>query len=375
MAWLLEDETRMAMQAAVDKGTLPSAEQQTEYEAAARVGGGILAIAGTSAEISIDGVLTRQPDLMAKWFGGGNTTYGEIISALASAETDPTVKDITLSIDSPGGQFSGLFDVLAAMEMVTKPMTAMVNGMAASAAYAIASKAGRIVAANKATMVGSIGVAASFYVNDRVVDIASTHAPKKRPDVKTEAGRAVVRESLDDLHEIFVDAIAGGRNVSVETVNANFGQGATLLADKALSRGMIDAIAGDGKKSGGDDQTEAKKMDIQTLKADHPALYAQVFEAGVAKERDRVSAHLILGEASGAMDVAIAAVSEGSEMTAVINAKYQAAGMNRDAIAARAADDADAVAASTATPAPETKEDVADTVLSMLEAQAGIEVQ
>lgn len=361
------------MQAAVDRGALPTAEQQTEFEVAARNNDSLLVVAGSSGEIRIEGVLTRQPDLFARWFGGGNTTYGEIISALADADADPVVEDITLAIDSPGGEFSGLFDVLAALQGTKKPLTAVAHGMAASAAYAIASQAGSIQAANRATMVGSIGVVQSFFVSDRVVNITSTQAPKKRPDVRTEAGRAVVRETLDDLHEIFVDAVAGGRNVTVETVNADFGQGATLLADKALSRGMIDAIAGGGKKTGGDDQTEAKQMDIQTLKADEPALYAQVLEAGVTQERKRVSAHLILGEASGAMEVATAAVADGSDsLDPVTNAKYQAASMKRDAIVARGADDADADAADGATPAPK-GDAVADEVLTMLEADAGIE--
>jgi ClpP class serine protease len=372
MSWLLEEETRRGMQAAYDAGKIPDAEKQEEFEAAGR-GESLLTTAGASSEIRIEGVLTQRPDLMAKWFGGGNTVYGDIISALAEADADPAVEDITLAVDSPGGQFSGLFDVLAAIQNTGKPVRTVVHGMAASAAYAIASQTDSIEARNKASMVGSIGVAASFYVSESRVDIASTNAPKKRPDVRTEAGRATVREELDELHELFVDAVATGRNVTVQAVNADFGQGATLLADKALSRGMIDAISGVGRESGGDEKTEATKMDIQTLRAEEPALYAQVFEAGVSQERDRVSAHLILGEASGAMDTAVAAVTEGSEMTATLNAKYQAASMNRDAVAARQADDEGAAAADTAV-APVTVE-VADTVMDLLEAEAGIEVK
>ena len=53
----------------------------------------------------------------------------------------------------------------------------------------------------------------------------------------------MVREELDAMHKIFVDSIAEGRSVTTEKVNAEFGQGGTLLAGEALKRGMIDAVA------------------------------------------------------------------------------------------------------------------------------------
>ena len=103
-------------------------------------------------------------------------------------------------------------------------------------------------------------------------------------------------EELDALHDLFVEAIADGRSTSIDDVNANFGRGSTLLADEALKRGMIDAIEPVGLQSvkttkraassGGN--KEAKSMDIITLQASHPALYAEVIELGVKKERDRV---------------------------------------------------------------------------------------
>jgi hypothetical protein len=40
-------------------------------------------------------------------------------------------------------------------------------------------------------------------------------------------------------------------------------------------------------------------MDLTTLRANHPELYRQAFDAGVAAERGRVVAHLDLGRASG----------------------------------------------------------------------------
>ena len=64
-------------------------------------------------------------------------------------------------------------------------------------------------------------------------------------------------------------------------------------------------------------------------------------QQGETNERDRVSAHLTLGEASGDMKTALAAVADGSFMTAALSAKYMAAGMNRQSIGDRQDDDPD----------------------------------
>ena len=83
-------------------------------------------------------------------------------------------------------------------------------------------------------------------------------------------------------------------------------------------------------------------MTKQELKAQHPELYTSILEEGsaaaTATERDRVVGHLTMGETSGDMKTAIAAITDGSGMTATIQAKYMSAAMNRNAQAARQAD-------------------------------------
>lgn len=376
MKWLLEQGTFESLQAAMQARALPTAEEQAAYDArvAARDGGG-LNIVGSVAQIPVVGVLTKNPDLWIELFGGRNTTYSSIVRQLAMAQADPGVSAIDLLIDSPGGQFAGLFDVMDAMAITSKPITARVESMAASAAYAIASQADRIVAKNRATQVGSIGVVASFWVSSSIVDITSTEAPKKRPDVRTDEGKEMVREHLDELHQIFVDAIAEGRKITVQAVNSTFGRGATLLAERAMSLGMIDAIEGVEAKPREDVQTNTEAaMDLNTLKSAHPDLYAQVraegYDAGVQAERDRVTAHLLMGEKSGAMPTAVEAIRKGDGMTLTLQAEYMTAGMNRADLGRKAADDKVTGAAADGA-APKTEDSIVDATLAILEAQAG----
>ena len=388
--WLLENSVRRAIEQAQTAGITPTFEQQQSFEASHitafndGTGSRLLTLAGSSAEISVKGVLTKQPNFLAMIFGGGNTTYSEIISALAEAEQDDNVTDITLAIDSPGGSFEGLFDTLEAISSARKPIVAIASNTVASAAYAIASQADSITAANHATLVGSIGVAAEIPINEDTVTITSTEAPNKRPDVTTEAGKAVVREQLDAMHDIFVDAIASGRNITTEEINTTFGQGATVLANEALKRGMIDTVAKPSLSSVNRPKhkttaesgikPEVKSMDKATFKASHPELYSAAVAEGVTGERDRVVAHLTMGEASGDMPTAVAAINDGSAMTATLQSKYMAAGMNKADGNARNSDDDVAGNAADGAGADDGADgaDASDEVAAMVESNLGV---
>jgi hypothetical protein len=80
-------------------------------------------------------------------------------------------------------------------------------------------------------------------------------------------------------------------------------------------------------------------MDLKTLKASHPDLVEALHNEGASSERDRVNAHLTMGEASGDLKTAFAAIKSGDGMTATLQATYLAAGMNRRDQNNRTADD------------------------------------
>ena len=80
-------------------------------------------------------------------------------------------------------------------------------------------------------------------------------------------------------------------------------------------------------------------MNLEELKAKYSELYAALKlkfqEEGIAKERDRVLSHLVLGNASGDMKTAMQAVEDGSELTGKLQAQYLAAGMNKKSVETR----------------------------------------
>jgi ClpP class serine protease len=375
MAWLLKPEILQAMRDGIALGVQPTLEERARFaramdEAHAQKDTAgqprNMQVAGSTAEISVEGVLTEKPDCFALLFGGGNTTYAEIRRALALADSDPAVKDIVLNVSSPGGHVTGLFETFAAIEATKKPISVKAS-MALSAAYGLAALAGPIEATTPGSEFGSIGVAAKLRVEDGVVNIASTNAPRKRPDVSTDEGVAMVREELDAIEELFVDTIARGRSLSAgrdigsKEVMAEFGQGGTLLASASKKRGMIDRIAKQPRRveaSGrrAEDQTSeperapeptqaadsggaegAAPMNAEQLKTQHPETYKAIFESGVAAgttagttaERERVTAHLNMGKSSGNPDLAVKHILSGAELgNAVVQSEYLGAAMN-----------------------------------------------
>lgn len=100
-------------------------------------------------------------DTMSRY--GDMCSFGseDVASWIAQANTDHSVSGIVLEINSPGGDVDGTEMLGNAVKNSQKPVVAWVAGMAASAAYWVASQAREIVAESEvATRVGSIGVLA-----------------------------------------------------------------------------------------------------------------------------------------------------------------------------------------------------------------------
>jgi len=95
------------------------------------------------------------------WVGAysGVTSYEGLRAQLRHALDDPDTTSVILDIDSAGGQAAGAFETATMVRQVAKakPVVAIVDDMAASAAYAIASGAREIIV-TPTSAVGSIGV-------------------------------------------------------------------------------------------------------------------------------------------------------------------------------------------------------------------------
>lgn len=116
-------------------------------------------------------------------------------------------------------------------------------------------------------------------------------------------------------------------------------------------------------------------MTLEELKAQHPELCKELVAEGVKKERDRVCAHLTLGEASGDLKTAFEAIESGEAMTSTLQAKYMAAGMNRRDREERQSESSSAekVLSNADATEPDAK-DLGDEVVALMEQRRGKKV-
>lgn len=201
---------------------------------------------GSTAILPIKGPIVRYGNLFTAMSGGG-ATVETLAKDLALALEDDSFASILLDVDSPGGEASGIGE-LAQMIFEgrdKKPITAYVSDLGASAGYWLASAADELVVA-PAGALGSIGVVMAVrdpkVARTGTIEFVSSMSPHKRPDPHSEGGRAEIQRLVDELGELFVEAVANHRGVSTETVRSDFGAGGLRLGADAVAKGMADRL-------------------------------------------------------------------------------------------------------------------------------------
>lgn len=334
MIYLMLEDEAAKIEAALEKVTPEACEKAAAAPSAARQ----MTIATGEARISVSGALLPMRSALLDYFGIQHTGYDEVKNQIRDANSDKSITAIRLNIDSPGGTIDGMYSAMEAIAGSGKKVSATVTGTAASAAYMLASQASSITAENPLNLVGSVGVVAGYYLgSDRFKEITNSDSPKKRPDVNSPDGMAAVKSELDDIFGVIAEKVASGRGTDVETVKANYGQGSILTAKTALAAGMIDGI---GAKPSSADKTADRRsdMDQEKEKAERAEELSAAVESGMKQERDRVVAHITLGQASGDMETAIEAIKSGDGITETIKAKHLGAEIKKRSIEARAAE-------------------------------------
>lgn len=181
------------------------------------------------------------------------TDYQAIRSNLRRALADPNARTIDLVIDSPGGAVLGLPETAAAIRDANriKPVRAFIPGIAASAAYWLASQAStvRITPSGQVGSVGVLDIHADItksLENQGVKLTAITAGPHKAERAPftplSDDARASMQSGVDGWYAEFLRDVRRGRGARV-AANSDFGGGRMLTAKQALQAGMVDFIA------------------------------------------------------------------------------------------------------------------------------------
>lgn len=289
------------------------------------------------AIINVTGTIFRYADFFSDISGGANVTT--LARDFNSALNDGSVNSILLNVDSPGGEVAGIneFAQMIFQARSKKLIVAYVDGMAASAAYWIASAADEIVT-DATGVIGSIGVVAAVPNPDvksaRDVQFVSSQSPKKRPNPNTESGRETIQAMVDDLAAVFIEAVARNRDVSLETVTSQFGQGGVMIGAKAVDAGLADRLgdfestlselaAGKFRKKN-KRKTAADESIKPEAAEEHEMTLAELKEKVIAAFSDEKPQASIEAEIEAAEQKRIAAESESAKLREQIAAEKSA---------------------------------------------------
>ena len=209
---------------------------------------------GLTAVLPLTGTLMWRAGAMEQTSGA--VSLQEWGRAFDAAMNDERVQGIVLDVDSPGGSVDGVPETAAKVFAARgrKPVTAVVNTMAASAAYWIASAASELLI-TPSGMAGSVGVYMLHEDDSAAAErdgVRFTFIEAPTGGFKTEGNPygPLSEEALthyqgivDDVYERFVGDVARFRKASAEKVKAEYGKGRVFVARDAVRLGMVDGVA------------------------------------------------------------------------------------------------------------------------------------
>ena len=283
-------------------------------------------------------------------------TYGRIRKQVDQAVAAQNVRGILLDIDSPGGEVAGLFDLADYIfeARAAKPIWAIANDDAFSAAYAIASGADRI-AVTRTGGIGGIGVIAVHVeyskMDERVgVKWTPVYSGERKADYidsepLNDTARTLLQTEVDRLRELFVETVSRNRGVSPEAIRdteagAFFGPGGVpLLADAvenidAVFEGFRTAIETDGASAhrSSTKEQEMAEQKPKGTKTETPAAGADAAGAASAEaaaeapEKGADVVDISAAREAGAKEGAEAAQKKSAERTSAIRQACDLAG-------------------------------------------------
>jgi len=204
---------------------------------------------GSTAIVSLLGETVNR----GAWMGSysGMTSYEGLATQLKAAVDDNEVDRIVLDVNSPGGQTHGLAETSRLIRSLSKqkPITAVVNATAFSAAYILISGATKIVATESSEL-GSIGVLLihadySDQMKEAGVKVTMFHEGDRKIDlnpyeeVSEEAAKAV-KSRMTDIMSQAVSIVSEHRNIPEKRIYSL--EAGILSAQEAIKAGLADEI-------------------------------------------------------------------------------------------------------------------------------------
>ena len=199
------------------------------------------------AIVPIDGVLVHG----SGWTWMGERGYGQIAQQFAEAMNDDEARAIAMQISSPGGEVSGLFELTDMINSLSgeKPVWAILDDHAYSAAYAIASTADHVTVPRTGGT-GSIGVITlhadmSKALENMGVKVNIIQYGERKSDYSpfkqlSEDAKGRLQADVDAVGEMFTKMVAKNRGISQDRVRST--EAGVFLGQAGVNSGLADAV-------------------------------------------------------------------------------------------------------------------------------------
>jgi signal peptide peptidase SppA len=199
------------------------------------------------AIIPIKGILVHG----CTWCGWNETDYASICEKMIEAVEDDEVRGIAMHIGSPGGEVAGCFDLADTIFSLRgeKPIWAIVDESAYSAAYALASCADRIIVPRTGGT-GSIGVISmhvditaaleKFGIKVTTIQYGARKSDSYPTTPLSDAARERFQADIDKMGEMFVDLVARNRGLAASKVRGT--EAGCFLGELGVTAGLADEV-------------------------------------------------------------------------------------------------------------------------------------
>lgn len=210
-------------------------------------------VKGNIAVLPFYGTVVQRTSANDEMSGGGLMSISKYTQQLRAAVADDSVGGILMDIDSPGGSVYGVqelaSEILAAR--ATKPIYAVANSLAASAAYWVGAAASEFYV-TPGGQAGSIGVfmahrnmAAAMEkegIETKLISAGKYKTEGNPFGPLTAEAEANLQDTVDTYYGAFTRGVATARGVNVAAVREGMGQGRVLSATDSVKAGMADGV-------------------------------------------------------------------------------------------------------------------------------------
>jgi len=207
-------------------------------------------VAGNTAIIRVHGTLVHRNGTLNTH--SGMLGYDGVTHQLNAALDDGDIENILLSIDSPGGEVHGVFDLAERIfnARSEKPIIAFADDVAASAAYLLGAAAEKFYV-SQTSITGSVGVVISHVEWSQAAEKAGiAHSYIFAGDHKVDGNpweplpvevREKLQHTVDVTYDMFVSAVSRFRDVTEQLVRDT--QANVFIGSQGVENDLVDGMS------------------------------------------------------------------------------------------------------------------------------------